>query len=98
MGKGGGDPQVQQQTVAVYLEEAAALLEQGEIVAYELVPEGSNYTFVALMSAGDRGQFLTIYKPQRGERPLWDFPSGTLHLRERAAYLTSRHLGWPNWC
>lgn len=37
-----------------------------------------------------------IYKPQSGERPLRDFPAGTLHNRERAAYLVSRELGWPN--
>ena len=36
-----------------------------------------------------------IYKPQAGERPLRDFPEGTLHYRERAAYLVSRELGWP---
>jgi len=36
-----------------------------------------------------------IYKPQAGERPLRDFPGGTLHHRERAAYLVSRELGWP---
>ncbi len=36
-----------------------------------------------------------IYKPQAGERPLRDFPGGTLHCRERAAYLISRELGWP---
>ncbi|MGB3327959.1 MAG: hypothetical protein WBA46_03335, partial [Thermomicrobiales bacterium] len=34
------------------------------------------------------------YKPRRGERPLWDFPHGTLSLRERASYLLSRRLGW----
>lgn len=37
-----------------------------------------------------------IYKPQSGERLLRDFPAGTLHNRERAAYLVSRELGWPN--
>jgi uncharacterized repeat protein (TIGR03843 family) len=36
-----------------------------------------------------------IYKPQAGERPLRDFPGGTLHKRERAAYLVSQELGWP---
>ncbi len=36
-----------------------------------------------------------IYKPRAGERPLRDFPEGTLHYRERAAYLVSRELGWP---
>ena len=37
-----------------------------------------------------------IYKPQSGERLLRDFPAGTLHNRERAAFLVSRELGWPN--
>jgi hypothetical protein len=36
-----------------------------------------------------------IYKPSRGERPLWDFARGTLCLRERAAYLVSEALSWP---
>lgn len=35
-----------------------------------------------------------IYKPRSGERPLWDFPDHTLHLRERAAYVISELLGW----
>ena len=35
-----------------------------------------------------------IYKPESGERPLWDFPDGTLHKRERAAYVMSEILGW----
>lgn len=35
-----------------------------------------------------------IYKPESGERPLWDFPNGTLHKRERAAYVMSEILGW----
>lgn len=38
---------------------------------------------------------LAIYKPRRGETPLWDFPSGTLGLREVCAYLVSQALGWP---
>lgn len=37
---------------------------------------------------------LAVYKPQRGERPLWDFPTGTLHRREVAAHEVSRGLGW----
>ena len=35
-----------------------------------------------------------MYKPARGERPLWDFPNGTLYRREVAAYLVSEQLGW----
>ncbi|MFO7961515.1 MAG: SCO1664 family protein [Nitriliruptoraceae bacterium] len=37
---------------------------------------------------------LAVYKPQRGERPLWDFPAGTLHRREVAAHEVSLALGW----
>lgn len=37
---------------------------------------------------------LAVYKPQRGEAPLWDFPAGTLHRREVAAFLVSAALGW----
>ena len=37
---------------------------------------------------------LAVYKPQRGERPLWDFPTGTLHLREVAAHVLSELVGW----
>ena len=37
---------------------------------------------------------LAVYKPQRGERPLWDFPPGTLHRREVAASVVSDALGW----
>ncbi|MHB0870062.1 MAG: SCO1664 family protein [Chloroflexota bacterium] len=95
-GEGESTPQSAQRTIAVSAEEAAALLEWGEIQAHERALAGSNYTFMVLMAADGRGQFLAVYKPQRGERPLWDFPRGTLHLREHAAYVTSRQLGWPN--
>ncbi len=48
--------------------------------------------------AGDRPRrrrsTLAIYKPQRGERPLWDFPSGTLGRREVATYLVAEAVGW----
>ena len=37
---------------------------------------------------------LAVYKPERGERPLWDFPAGTLSRREVAAFEVSRALGW----
>jgi hypothetical protein len=37
---------------------------------------------------------LAVYKPRRGERPLWDFPRGTLCQREVAAYVLSAALGW----
>ena len=69
------------------------LLCRGEFLSWELTPAGSNYTFLAELSLDGRsGQ--AIYKPRKGEIPLWDFPSGTLYKRECAAYLLSRILGW----
>jgi hypothetical protein len=53
----------------------------------------SNYTFLLSVTHDDI-QTMAVYKPQRGERPLWDFPDGTLCYRERAAFLTSQELGW----
>ena len=54
---------------------------------------GSNYTYLA-SARGPSGEVRGVYKPQRGERPLWDFPDGTLAAREVAAYRTSTALGW----
>lgn len=42
----------------------------------------------------DGDESLAVYKPQRGERPLWDFPEGSLCRRETAAYVLSEALGW----
>ncbi|MFW6174624.1 MAG: hypothetical protein ACOC5K_02495, partial [Chloroflexota bacterium] len=79
-------------------DELLQLLGNSEIAELGLHPEGSNYVFVARMEAEVPGDvpLLAVYKPALGERPLRDFPRGTLHLRERAAYLVSRSLGWPS--
>jgi uncharacterized repeat protein (TIGR03843 family) len=69
------------------------LLSRGEFLSWELTPHGSNYTFLAELELDGR-QGHAIYKPRKGEIPLWDFPSGTLFKRECAAYLLSRILGW----
>jgi uncharacterized repeat protein (TIGR03843 family) len=55
--------------------------------------QASNATFLAELRCGDD---LTscVYKPARGERPLWDFPHGTLGMREVAAYEVSRIGGF----
>lgn len=54
---------------------------------------GSNYTF--MVECHYQGQtWKAVYKPVRGERPLWDFPDQTLTQREVAAYLVSEALGW----
>ncbi|MGC4105464.1 MAG: hypothetical protein QM753_03790 [Thermomicrobiales bacterium] len=77
-------------------DEALRLLTDAEITAASLVPWGSNYTFAIALETGVEGKrdHMAIYKPRRGERPLWDFPVGTLSHRERAAYLLSKRLGW----
>jgi uncharacterized repeat protein (TIGR03843 family) len=62
-----------------------------------LMPGASNYTFLARLGpevpeAGS--ERLVVYKPRRGEAPLWDFPSGTLCQREAAAFEVSRAGGF----
>ena len=54
---------------------------------------GSNYTFLVQVEHDGR-QLAAVYKPTRGERPLWDFPPATLAHREVAAFLVSEALGW----
>ena len=58
-----------------------------------LVSWGSNYIFLAQV-CGEERDLMAVYKPRKGERPLWDFAPGTLCLRERAAYVVSDALGW----
>lgn len=70
-------------------------LQHGRIVACEPLPWGSNYSFGVAVAGDDGPERIAVYKPRRGEAPLWDFPSGTLYRREHAAYLLSRNLGWP---
>ena len=75
------------------VERVIALLTNGSIEIEGLMPDSSNYTFLTSIS-DDELQGLAIYKPRRGERPLWDFPRGTLCQREAAAYVMSQALGW----
>jgi len=67
----------------------------GDLEILGLLPRSSNYTFLARAGEGDDA-VLAVYKPRRGEIPLWDFPEGTLCRREVAAYVVARTLGWPN--
>jgi uncharacterized repeat protein (TIGR03843 family) len=69
-----------------------AVLERGEIEVEGRMPWSSNGTFLVTVRADDVWT-RAIYKPRRGERPLWDFPAG-LDRREAAAYELSRFLGW----
>jgi uncharacterized repeat protein (TIGR03843 family) len=70
-----------------------ALLAKGEMEVQGMMPWSSNYTLLVTVRDGDL-QGLAVYKPRRGERPLWDFPRGTLCQREFAAFLLSEALGW----
>jgi uncharacterized repeat protein (TIGR03843 family) len=68
------------------------LLARGAITPKGRLPGSSNVTLlVELALEGRRG--LAVYKPARGERPLWDFPPG-LFKREIAAWELSEALGW----
>lgn len=71
--------------------EVPALLLTGEIEILGRMPYSSNGTFLVDVREGDESM-KAIYKPARGERPLWDFPAG-LYRREIAAYCLSEALG-----
>ncbi len=70
-----------------------AVLREGEITVQGQFLSGSNYTFMAEVVHAEL-ELTAVYKPVRGEQPLWDFPSGTLSKREVAAYVLSEALGW----
>ena len=66
-------------------------LEYGDITIIGRMPHSSNATFLVAVQC-DETSFQAIYKPLRGERPLWDFEPG-LHRREIAAYMLSQAMG-----
>lgn len=68
------------------------VLDEGELEVVGRMPWSSNATYLCDVRCGDE-TMRAIYKPRRGERPLWDFPSGLAH-REVAAYELSEALGW----
>lgn len=69
------------------------LLAQGDLEVQGVLPWSSNYTLLTTVRHGNL-QGLAVYKPRRGERPLWDFSRGTLCQREVAAYVLNAALGW----
>ena len=75
-------------------ERALDILRNGDFrQEHGMLPWGSNYCFLLTVGCGE-DEILAIYKPQRGERELWDFPTGTLCFREVAAFETAEALGW----
>ena len=69
-------------------------LSKWPITGIGLHPGGSNYVFVVRLADAEE-EMYGIYKPAAGERPLRDFPYGTLHNRELSAYVVADALGWP---
>jgi uncharacterized repeat protein (TIGR03843 family) len=72
--------------------DALTVLAEGDVELQGRLPWSSNRTFLATVTR-DGVTMHAVYKPHRGERPLWDFPDGLYH-REVAAYELSRALGW----
>lgn len=69
------------------------VLTRGELTITGRLVDASNVTVLGTVAA-DGVEFSCVYKPIRGERPLWDFPDGTLAHREVAARKVSDYAGW----
>ncbi|CAL9372467.1 SCO1664 family protein [Streptomyces sp. enrichment culture] len=69
------------------------LLAEGELTVRGRIREASNAVLLCSV-AYDGVEADCVYKPVAGERPLWDFPDGTLAQREAAAYAVSEATGW----
>jgi uncharacterized repeat protein (TIGR03843 family) len=84
--------------------DAVRLLATGRLTVEALIADASNITLYCRVTPRRRrgnareiprvDGAACVYKPIRGERPLWDFPDGTLAHREVAAYLVSEATGW----
>ena len=80
-------------TVTLELDEVLRLLREGELEVEGRLVDASNATLYCSATL-DGVTAAVVYKPVRGERPLWDFPDGTLAGREVAAYLVSQATAW----
>lgn len=88
------NPNPQSSSQAVSVETAQEVIANGTIEKeHGLLRWSSNYAFL-LTLRHEETEVTAVYKPQKGERPLWDFPDGTLCYREYASFLTSQELGW----
>ena len=75
------------------LEAALTVLRTGELEVTGRLVDASNATLCCSASL-DGVEVMCVYKPRAGERPLWDFPDGTLARREVASYEVSSASGW----
>ncbi|GAA4085603.1 SCO1664 family protein [Nonomuraea soli] len=73
--------------------ETLELLTHGRMEVVGRLVEATNMTLYCSITLGATTA-ACVYKPVRGERPLWDFPDGTLAAREVAAFEVSRAIGW----
>lgn len=88
--------EAERRPVSLPEDDALVVLNEGEVVGGYRVASGSNYTFMVHLDAGPDVYLPAIYKPRDGERPLSDFPHGSLYKRECAAFVVSQKLGWPS--
>jgi hypothetical protein len=70
------------------------LMTTADQVEIEPIYYGSNHTFLVTLECDEAGRSLAVYKPARGEYPLYDFPTGTLYRREIASWVINDALGW----
>ncbi len=89
------DPALSTPAGGAELDDATAmrLLREGRLEVAGRLVEATNMTLYCTVRQGDNVA-ACVYKPIRGERPLWDFPDGTLAAREVAAYEVSAASGW----
>lgn len=71
-----------------------AAIRDSELTVIGRIRSASNATFLCEVQNTSGEGVHCVYKPVRGEQPLWDFPDGTLAGREVATYLISAELGW----
>jgi uncharacterized repeat protein (TIGR03843 family) len=69
------------------------ILKKGTLKIEGQLIVGTNYTFLTSVDF-DHNHIQAVYKPEKGEIPLWDFPAHTLANRETAAYIISEALNW----
>jgi hypothetical protein len=81
------------QPVELDVDAALELLRDGELSVEGRLMDASNATFYCAVTAAGVTA-ACVYKPVTGERPLWDFPDGTLAAREVAAFDLSAATGW----
>jgi uncharacterized repeat protein (TIGR03843 family) len=75
------------------VDDALRLLREGDLAVEGRLYDASNATLYCTVTL-DGVTAACVHKPIAGERPLWDFPDGTLAYREVAAYLVSEAFGW----